>query len=32
LRLQEMWDMYAFFEEAMPRLLAQWEAERKQGQ
>jgi DNA-binding transcriptional regulator GbsR (MarR family) len=32
LRLQEMWDTYAFFEEAMPRLLAQWEAERKQGQ
>jgi len=31
-RLQEMRDMYAFFEREMPLLLAQWEAERKQGQ
>jgi DNA-binding transcriptional regulator GbsR (MarR family) len=30
-RLQEMRDMYAFFEREMPLLLAQWEAERKQG-
>ncbi|MCB8944875.1 MAG: MarR family transcriptional regulator [Ardenticatenaceae bacterium] len=31
-RLQEMRDMYAFFEREMPILLARWEAERKQGQ
>lgn len=31
MRLQEMRDMYAFFEREMPRLLARWEAERKQG-
>ena len=31
-RLQEMHDMYAFFEREMPLLLARWEMERKQGQ
>jgi hypothetical protein len=30
-RLQEMHDLYTFFEREMPLLLARWQAERKQG-